>query len=92
MQPDDSVIECFKGNVGTGCKRKKSDGRLDDVRALHNLFLMEDIVAGAEQGFVLPIAGSDEQWARKHMAEFEKRMEDGDESMGVLLREYKSKL
>ncbi|KAF3003507.1 hypothetical protein E8E13_004904 [Curvularia kusanoi] len=66
--------------------------RLDDPLALHNVFLMEDIVAGAEQGFLLPPAGRDLEWARENMGAFEGRAREGDESMGVLVREYKGKL
>jgi hypothetical protein len=48
---------------------------------------MEDIVAGAEQGFLLPVAGGDAQWAAEHLAEFRRRADDGDESMQGLVRE-----
>lgn len=70
---------------------EKGEGRLDDERALHNVFLMEDIVAGAEQGFVLPVAGKDGEWAERNMDAFEKRAGEGDESMEALVREYKEK-
>ncbi|KAF2631260.1 hypothetical protein BU25DRAFT_386290 [Macroventuria anomochaeta] len=63
-----------------------------DSRALHNVFLMEDIVAGAEQGFVLPVPGKDGEWVRENMGEFERRAGDGDESVRALVQEYKSKL
>lgn len=78
--------------VGLGYKAKPGNGRLDDERALHNVFLMEDIVAGAEQGFMLPVAGQDAEWAKENMGEFERRAGDGDESMRVLVQEYKAKL
>ncbi|KAF1362865.1 hypothetical protein EJ07DRAFT_105836 [Lizonia empirigonia] len=68
------------------------NGRLDDERALHNVFLIEDIVAGAEQGFMLPVAGQDAEWAKENMGEFERRAGEGDESMRVLVQEYKAKL
>ena len=42
-------------------------GRLDDPRALHNVFIMEDIVAGMEQGFMLPRAGQDSQWVEESL-------------------------
>lgn len=78
--------------TGLGYVPKSGDGRLDDERALHNVFLMEDVAAGAEQGFVLPVAGRDAEWAKENMGEFEKRAGDGDESMGLLVREFKAKL
>jgi hypothetical protein len=71
---------------------KRGDGRLDDERTLHNVFLMEDIVAGMEQGFMLPKAGKDVEWARENMEEFARRAKDGDESMKKMMREYKAKL
>jgi hypothetical protein len=77
---------------GVGYTPKQGDGRLDDARALHNVFLMEDIAAGAEQGFALPLAGQDGSWIQENMAEFRRRAEDGDESMKALIGEMKSKL
>ena len=72
--------------------KKKGEGRLDDERALHNVFLMEDIVAGSEQGFELPAAGEDEGWAKKNMEAFEERARDGDEGMRRLVEEYKGRV
>ena len=92
VRPGESLFERTEEKAGTRYKKKDGNGRLDDERALHNVFLMEDIVAGAEQGFLLPKAGRDEQWAREHMAEFEQRAKEGDDSMRVLLGEYKGKL
>lgn len=64
-----------------------TSGRLDDTLSLHNIFLMEDIAAGAEQGFILPVAGQDVQWAEQNMLEFERRAGLGDKSMGRLAQE-----
>lgn len=72
--------------------KKKGEGRLDDERALHNVFLMEDIVAGSEQGFELPAAGEDEGWAKKNMEAFEERARDGDEGLRRLVEEYKGRV
>lgn len=80
------------GMLRQGYMAKRGDGRLDDERALHNVFIMEDIVAGSEQGFALPLAGKEGEWARANMGEFERRAADGDESMRGLVREYKGKL
>ncbi|KAL6710191.1 hypothetical protein ACN47E_009982 [Coniothyrium glycines] len=67
----------------------KASGRLDNEKGLHNVFIMEDITAGAEQGFLLPIAGQDGSWVEENMAAFEKRAEDGDASMQAFLHEIK---
>lgn len=88
----DSVLGRVGGTVGIGYVPRSGEGRLDDERALHNVFLMEDIVAGAEQGFALPLAGRDGEWASENMGEFERRAADGDESMKALVREYKARL
>lgn len=87
-----NLLEKAKEATGLAYKPKTGDGRLDDERALHSVFLFEDLAAGTEQGFVLPIAGKDGEWARENMGEFEKRAKDGDESMKTLVKEYKSKL
>jgi hypothetical protein len=68
---------------------QKGEGRLDDPMALHNVFIFEDLAAGAEQGFLLPLAGQDGGWVRDNMRAFEKRAKDGDESMKRLLVEHK---
>lgn len=86
------AVRDVQDGSGSGYVRKEGDGRLDDERALHNVFLMEDIVAGAEQGFELPVAGQDEGWARENMEAFEKRAKDGDEGMRRLVEEYKAKM
>jgi hypothetical protein len=48
---------------------------------------MDDIVAGYEQGFMLPEAGEDGKWIRENMAEFERRAEDGDDVMRDMVEE-----
>lgn len=69
--------------------RPEAPGRLDDGRALHNVFIMEDIVAGTEQGFVLPVAGNDAKWLEENRGEIERRAGEGDAAMKVLLEESK---
>lgn len=68
---------------------QKGEGRLDDPMALHNVFIFEDLAAGAEQGFLLPLAGQDGEWVRDNMRAFENRAKEGDESMKKLLMEHK---
>lgn len=70
---------------------RSASGRLDDEKALHNVFIMEDITAGAEQGFILPIAGQDAVWMEENRAEFERRASHGDESMQTLLTEIENR-
>ncbi|KAF2829498.1 hypothetical protein CC86DRAFT_465099 [Ophiobolus disseminans] len=65
----------------------KDEGRLDDHRALHNVFIYEDVAAGAEQGFVLPVAGQEGEWVQENIEAFKKRAEMGDESVKQLLLE-----
>jgi phenylpyruvate tautomerase PptA (4-oxalocrotonate tautomerase family) len=94
-RPEDNmngVLGRFARKAGVVYTPKRGDGRLDDERTLHNVFLMEDIVAGMEQGFMLPKAGKDVEWARENMEEFARRAKDGDESMKKMMREYKAKL
>ncbi|ORX95703.1 hypothetical protein BCR34DRAFT_498303 [Clohesyomyces aquaticus] len=62
-------------------------GSIQNPEALHTVFIMEDIVSGAEQGFLLPTAGNDEAWVQQNIDEFEKRAEEGDEGMKVLVKE-----
>jgi len=69
---------------------QKGEGRLDDPMALHNVFLFEDVAAGAEQGFLLPLAGEDGNWVKDNMQAFEKRAREGDESFKTLLAEHKA--
>lgn len=80
------------GGVKGEGKMYRAQGRLDDARALHNVFIMEDIVAGAEQGFELPVAGRDGEWVGEQRAEMERRVEEGDESMRALLEEADARL
>jgi hypothetical protein len=68
---------------------KDVHGRLDDPLSIHNIFIMEDIAAGAEQGFILPIAGKDGEWAEENMPEFKARASAGDASMQALVLEYR---
>ncbi|OAL45295.1 hypothetical protein IQ07DRAFT_520375, partial [Pyrenochaeta sp. DS3sAY3a] len=77
---------------GVDARGDGRSGRLDDAKALHNCFIMEDIAAGAEQGFVLPVAGRDGAWIEENMGAFERRAGEGDESMRALIGEYESGL
>ena len=55
-----------------------ASGRLDDIDALHNMFVFEDLAAGAAQGFVVPGAGGEGEWARENMGAFKRREKEGD--------------
>jgi hypothetical protein len=65
------------------------EGRLDDSQALHNVFIFEDLAAGAEQGFLLPLAGREDIWVEQNMRAFVKRAGEGDEGMKELVGEVK---
>ncbi|KAF2659153.1 hypothetical protein K491DRAFT_216495 [Lophiostoma macrostomum CBS 122681] len=62
-------------------------GSLLEPYALHNVFVMQTISGGAEQGFILPQAGGsgDGDWLKENMGEFEARAKGGDEGMKELL-------
>ncbi|KAH9881810.1 hypothetical protein J1614_000981 [Plenodomus biglobosus] len=64
-------------------------GSLENHMTLHNIFIHESIVAGAEQGFALPLAGKEGAWMEENMAEFKRRMERGDRSMRALVGEFR---
>jgi hypothetical protein len=65
------------------------EGRLDDSKALHNVFIFEDLAAGAEQGFLLPLAGEEGDCVEENMQAFEKRAGEGDEAIKRLVWEVK---
>jgi len=56
---------------------------------LDTVFVMGDIVAGIEQGFMLPEAGMDWKWAAENWDEFNRRAREGDEGMKRLVEECK---
>lgn len=87
----DAHVVPSNGDDDTVTHSRVTEGRLDDARALHNVFVFEDLIAGAEQGFVLPQAGRDEEWMRGNMAAFEKRKGDGDQSIKRLMEEMHAK-
>ncbi|KAH4216322.1 hypothetical protein HBH69_168350 [Parastagonospora nodorum] len=81
-----TTMALWSEHIGT------DSGRLDDIKALHNVFIFEDLAAGAEQGFVVPRAGGEGEWARENKGEFERREREGDEGMGRLVGELKAKM
>lgn len=83
----EEIMSIWDKQVRSGHQGGKQQGRLDDAVGLHNVFIMEDIAAGAEQGFLLPIAGQDGKWVEQNMAHFEQRAQDGDQSMKALIDE-----
>lgn len=60
---------------------EKSEGRLDDARALCDVFIFEEVAAGVEQGFVIPKAGGEGEWIKKNWSVFVRRRDEGDEAM-----------
>ena len=58
---------------------------------LDTVFIMGDIVAGFEQGFMLPEAGEDGKWIRTNLGEFERRAEKGDGVMRELVEEVRQR-
>ena len=58
---------------------------------LDTVFIMADIVAGFEQGFMLPEAGEDGMWISKNLEEFERRAGEGDTVMREMVQEIKDR-
>jgi hypothetical protein len=67
----------------------KPEGRLDDAKGLHSVFIFEDLAAGAEQGIVLPKAGEEGKWAEENWGEMVRRAEEGDSGMERLMEGLK---
>jgi hypothetical protein len=70
----------------------KATGRLDDRRGFHHVLIMEDIAAGAEQGFLLLPAGQVGAWVQSNMGIIEGRARAGDKSMQALVQEVRNGL
>ncbi|EKG16696.1 Tautomerase [Macrophomina phaseolina MS6] len=58
---------------------------------LDGIFILGTIIAGEEQGFLLPEAGKDGEWVREHWKEFEKRAGAGDAGMKALVEECRER-
>ncbi|KAF2645963.1 hypothetical protein P280DRAFT_390252, partial [Massarina eburnea CBS 473.64] len=63
-------------------------GWLSDARALDSVFIMGDMDAAAEQGFVVPQAGAegDGEWVEGNMGAFRERVEAGDTGLVGLVK------
>ena len=66
--------------------------RLDDPRALHDCYIMEDIAYGVERGLSIPTAGYNDSWVEENMEKIVQGAGQGDEFMIVLLEELKSEM
>ncbi|KAK0659033.1 hypothetical protein DIS24_g4248 [Lasiodiplodia hormozganensis] len=58
--------------------------------SLDTIFVHGTIIAGEEQGIMLPEAGNDAAWMKENMPEFERRARAGDEEMRVLVEECRA--
>jgi hypothetical protein len=67
-------------------------GKLDDRRALHGVYVVEDISAQAKQGFMLPPPDQWGEWVQSNMGCIEERAKAGDEVMQALVAEVKNGL
>jgi len=54
-------------------------------RKLGAIFIQGSILAGWEQGVMIPQAGDDKNWLKQHWALFKKRADEGDEDMKGLV-------
>ncbi|KAF1948895.1 hypothetical protein CC80DRAFT_426068 [Byssothecium circinans] len=76
-------------NLWNDIVKPEEPGWLFDPKALDKVFIMGDIDAGVEQGFVLPVAGpdGDGKWLEDNMEAFKRRADAGDESMRRLVED-----
>ncbi|KAL9113838.1 MAG: hypothetical protein Q9227_001972 [Pyrenula ochraceoflavens] len=63
----------------------------DGDHYLHAVFVMGDLNAMYEEGFILPPAGQDRQWLKVHLKDFQKRAAEGDEEFQNLIQELKNR-
>jgi phenylpyruvate tautomerase PptA (4-oxalocrotonate tautomerase family) len=63
----------------------------DEDRSLYSVFVLGDIVAGMEAGFVVPEAGKDEEWLAENMGAFKARAEAGEEEFVELVKEVEDR-
>ncbi|KAF2813038.1 uncharacterized protein BDZ99DRAFT_473764 [Mytilinidion resinicola] len=56
-----------------GYSAYRETGSLETPMNPHSVFVLDDIAAGYEQGFLLPEAGGDKRWIEENMREFERR-------------------
>lgn len=97
-------VNTIHANVRTGKSRPRSayddlcrklrtawEELLPSNASLHAVFVHGSLVAGEEQGFLRPEAGSDAEWVRMNMPEFERRAAAGHEDMKLLVEECKAR-
>lgn len=65
-------------------KGKDKQGRELELR---NLWVMAALTTGMEGGFARPTAGGEVAWLKRHLKDFEKAAEEGDEEMAELMME-----
>jgi len=68
-------------HVASGSKEKQ----------LGSIFIQGEILAGWEQGIMIPEAGNDKQWLQEHWSEIKKKAEVGDEDMKELVEDIEKR-
>jgi phenylpyruvate tautomerase PptA (4-oxalocrotonate tautomerase family) len=63
----------------------------DEDRSLYSVFILGDIAAGMEAGFVIPQAGKDGEWLAENMGAFKARAEAGEEEFVELVKEVEDR-
>jgi len=63
----------------------------DEDRGLYSVFVLGDIAAGMEAGFVVPEAGKDGEWLAENMGAFKARAEAGEEEFVELVKEIEER-
>ena len=61
------------------------------TKELHGVFILGDIVAGWENGFMVPPAGGDVEWLKKNMPAFEKLASEGSEEWKGVVEEVRER-
>jgi hypothetical protein len=76
------IEEGWKNAIGPNAGKEKQ---------LTSIFVLGTIVAGWEQGVMLPEPGHDRDWLRQSFAEFQKRAENGEEEMKDLVEDIEKR-
>ena len=76
------IEEEWKNAIGPNAGKEKQ---------LTSIFVQGTIVAGWEQGVMIPESGHDRDWLRQHFADFQRRAENGEEEMKELIEDIEKR-
>ncbi|KAK8219302.1 hypothetical protein M8818_001036 [Zalaria obscura] len=83
----EALMQTWEKIVSVPAPGPRSTEDKDADTSLKTVFFLGAIVAGMEQGFVLPPAGEDAEWMRENMHAFRAKADSGDEDMKGLVEE-----